>query len=348
MIWNFDRVMFLNRFIKQRYSVSFPYHSILCGNIRSIRNKLDEVKETVLVHNCNNNIFTESWLNSFCKDNITSINGYNQFRLDREQKHALFHNTMNNIDFAEETVIIDGLSLQLRFATLPATLTSAYDYCFPPRKIKIYNNIPWITNSIRQMMKSRDNACRRGNAAVFEHYRKKVKEAILRAKAKYCASINNLSSKSEWKKVKSILNLEKRHTSTTDVSADSILSFFTSIKSHENSILFNDLLQAPDDKMIITYNEVLNAMNLCKKGGGVPFVPSWIIREYQDILAEPLRVIFQASIDMGIIPKSMKVAKITPIPKVKNPTCVSDYRPITCTSPFSKILERIVHTSDYK
>ena len=84
-------------------------------------------------------------------------------------------------------------------------------------------------------------------------------------------------------------------------------------------------------------------MNLCKKGGGVPIVPSWVIREYQDILAKPLRVIFQASIDMGIIPKSMKVAKITPIPKVKNPTSVSDYRPINCTSPFLKILERIVH-----
>ena len=100
---------------------------------------------------------------------------------------ALFHNTMNNIDFVEETVITDGLSLHLIFDTLLATLTSAYDYCFPLRKIKIYNNIPWITNSIRQMMKLRDNACRRGNAAVFKHYRKKVKEAILRAKAKYCA-----------------------------------------------------------------------------------------------------------------------------------------------------------------
>ena len=87
-VWNFDRQRFLNRFTKQRYSVSFPYHSILCGNIRSIRNKLDEVKETVLVHNCDINVFTESWLNSFCKDNITSINGYNQFRLDREQKHG--------------------------------------------------------------------------------------------------------------------------------------------------------------------------------------------------------------------------------------------------------------------
>ena len=51
---------------------------------------------------------------------------------------ALFHNTMKNIDFVEETVITDGLSLHLIFDTLLATLTSAYDYCFPLRKIKIY------------------------------------------------------------------------------------------------------------------------------------------------------------------------------------------------------------------
>ena len=60
-------------------------------------------------------------------------------------------------------------------------------------------------------------------------------------------------------------------------------------------------------------------------------------------LCEPLKYLFNLSIEKGIFPGDLKIAKATPIYKADNKSDLSNYRPISVLSCFSKILERLMY-----
>ena len=57
----------------------------------------------------------------------------------------------------------------------------------------------------------------------------------------------------------------------------------------------------------------------------------------------PLKYIFNLSLENGIFPEKMKVAKVTRLFKNSDPENITNYRPISVLSCFSKVLERIMH-----
>ncbi len=71
-------------------------------------------------------------------------------------------------------------------------------------------------------------------------------------------------------------------------------------------------------------------------------ISSNFIRKIATPISEPLLYIFQKSFESGTIPSQLKVAKIIPILKSKDPTLLDNYRPIALLSTFSKILEKLM------
>ena len=57
--------------------------------------------------------------------------------------------------------------------------------------------------------------------------------------------------------------------------------------------------------------------------------------------------VFKVSIEQGIFPDSLKLAKVTPIFKSGDKYNVSNYRPISILPVFSKVLERIMYNRVY-
>ena len=57
----------------------------------------------------------------------------------------------------------------------------------------------------------------------------------------------------------------------------------------------------------------------------------------------PLTHIFNLSLSAGVYPHSFKLAKVVPIHKKDDPAYISNYRPISLLTSFSKILEKIVY-----
>ena len=57
--------------------------------------------------------------------------------------------------------------------------------------------------------------------------------------------------------------------------------------------------------------------------------------------------IFNDSLLLGIFPQSMKIAKVTPFYKSGKKNLMTNYRPISVLSCFSKILERIMYNRLY-
>ena len=60
-------------------------------------------------------------------------------------------------------------------------------------------------------------------------------------------------------------------------------------------------------------------------------------------IAYPISVIINKSIQTGIVPDSMKIAKVIPIYKAKEKDNFSNYRPISLLTSMSKITEKIIH-----
>ena len=68
-----------------------------------------------------------------------------------------------------------------------------------------------------------------------------------------------------------------------------------------------------------------------------------IIKKCFGVLCEPLIYLFQLSLENGVFPDDLKIAKVTPIYKAGDNGDISNYRPISVLPCFSKILERLMY-----
>ena len=70
-----------------------------------------------------------------------------------------------------------------------------------------------------------------------------------------------------------------------------------------------------------------------------------ILRELQDILAPTLEIIFNHSLNTGIVPSDWKMANITPLIKKGDRSQPNNYQPISLTSIVSKLFEHILSSN---
>ena len=78
------------------------------------------------------------------------------------------------------------------------------------------------------------------------------------------------------------------------------------------------------------------------KAAGFDDLSSNIIIDAYDSLKNILFHVFKVSMQQGIFPDSLKIAKVTPTFTSSGKNNVRNYRPISVLPVFSKVLERIV------
>ena len=79
------------------------------------------------------------------------------------------------------------------------------------------------------------------------------------------------------------------------------------------------------------------------KAAGPDNIPITVVRDVGDLVAKPLAMIFNSSLENCIFPDSWKLARVTPIFKSGVKKDVNSYRPTSVISVSSRILESIVH-----
>ena len=78
--------------------------------------------------------------------------------------------------------------------------------------------------------------------------------------------------------------------------------------------------------------------------------PGWdeisanVIINAADILSKPLTFLYNLSLQSGIFPSELKLAKVIPIHKGDSKHLLNDYRPVSVLPVLSKILEKIVYS----
>ena len=83
------------------------------------------------------------------------------------------------------------------------------------------------------------------------------------------------------------------------------------------------------------------------KAVGFDNLSSNIIIDAYDSLKNIVFPVFKVSIQQGIFPGSLKIARVTPIFKSADKDNVSNYRPISIFPVFSKVLERTMYNRVY-
>ena len=97
----------------------------------------------------------------------------------------------------------------------------------------------------------------------------------------------------------------------------------------------------------ITINELKEEFFSLKanKSAGYQEVSSNIVKDCFSELNCPLKYLFGKSVQKGVFPDALKIARVTSLFKGGEHIDISNYRPISC---FSKILERIIDNRLYK
>ena len=95
--------------------------------------------------------------------------------------------------------------------------------------------------------------------------------------------------------------------------------------------------------------EILNIVKSLKSSysTGHDEISTHLLKQIIHSILTPLVHIFNLSLTGGIVPTLLKTAKVIPIFKKEDPACITNYRPISLLSSFSKILERIVYNRIY-
>ena len=90
--------------------------------------------------------------------------------------------------------------------------------------------------------------------------------------------------------------------------------------------------------------EVINIVSALqnKQSFGFDCIPVNIMKSSISYIAEPIAVIINSSLDTGVFPDILKVAKVCPIFKSGDKSDFQNYRPISVLPSFSKIFEKVV------
>ena len=121
----------------------------------------------------------------------------------------------------------------------------------------------------------------------------------------------------------------------------------------ESQTKFNQYLnphQAFMGEANITDDELKEALRSLKlnKSPGYDNIFSNVVNENSDIFFTSLKYIFNLSLQQGIFPENLKIAKVSPVYKKDEEFLLTNYRPMSVLLCFSKLLERIMYNRLFK
>ena len=209
---------------------------------------------------------------------------------------------------------------------------------------------------------------------IYKSFRNKCTKAIQKTKqqyfqSKFCAVTGN--SKATWKEINTVLNRTKIKKNipskivndNNDIShpremANEFNKYFISIGPNLQKKLddphdtcnkhFSKYLSNPCSSSIffqpIVESEIISIVDKFKNdtSSGFDHIDVKVVKKVIPFICKPLSQIFNMSMSTGLVPDNLKVAKVIPVFKSGSKECMSNYRPISVLTVFSKIIEKCV------
>ena len=245
----------------------------------------------------------------------------------------------------------------------------------------------WITRGIINSIKFRDKLYQRlkktppTNAMYvtlktnLQTYNRILKQNIRNAKVSYYKSNfekyrNDM--KSTWTMIKEIINkstTDSNHPVTfrindteqndPNVIADEFNKFFVEIgpklaSNMQTSLNFGDYLLRPPNTTFNFHNVNENTVSKIidrlkpKTSCGRDNMSNKLLKYVKSEITPYLTLFINQSINTGIFPSKLKLAKVLPIHKKDDKSCLENYRPISILPSVSKVFERVIHNQLYE
>ena len=204
----------------------------------------------------------------------------------------------------------------------------------------------------------------------FKIIRNKVRNKtrmIIRAEQNEIAKSSKTNPKKFWNYVKSktkssssIGDLKYKNTNGDECTAktnidksDAFCNYFSSVFTRENDDDFEKLecKQANEmpDIVFTVENIKLKLQNLnVNKSSGPDNIHPKILKEANDVLALPLKILFETSFNQKMLPQDWRSANISAILKKGSKLDVSNYRPVSLTCICCKIMESVLRDEIFK
>lgn len=266
-------------------------------------------------------------------------------------------------------------SLETKFETFNQIFNYHIDTCCPIKQSKrppLTKKSNWLTKGIlvsRERLKFLSEVSRHTNniefQAYFKRYKKTYRKVIQAAKAyevsKAVMSSTNVS-KTAWNIINKNQNKPDQPRSIRIKIQDTLVSDPIKVAEDFNSYFGSVAFQIvpgplgvqtplhnkaePLASMALvpaSEDEVAKAIHQipAKKSNDFNFISPWLVKKcYKNILS-PLTKLINLSFQSGIIPAPFKIAKVIPIFKKGDPSCQSNYRPISILPALSKIFEKL-------
>ena len=244
------------------------------------------------------------------------------------------------------------------------------------KEMKRYKK-PWINNSILKKIDDRNalykNYLETGEYDILAQYRvlrNEINKDIRRSKQIYHKSkinqvrnnlkrlwkeINNIIGKSNYNSLPSIM----RDTKNKKVSNNfDIAQAFNTHYSKVAPNLLNDMKQGCNPLSYLNssqnsfyfkptdYLEVFKTINGLdeNKANGIYQFPTSVFKQVSDLISPSLAHIVNSSVQQGVFPDKLKIAKVTPLFKSGKKEEIQNYRPISILPLFDKVFEKIMHS----
>ena len=264
------------------------------------------------------------------------------------------------------SVVSEACNCEAKLVLFTDLIKIGLDHLMPVIHVRLHlNDPPWVTERFKNLIKLRQHAFHHGDMEQYRRYRNDVNRARKSLRSKYFASkVNNLKNTKPsqwWSAVKRIASMNPASSSESLLSnlqlgdsfdrlsdaelANAINAVFLEPTKHYQPLYAVPTVVGDSDVPLITEFDVLYALtNLNpRKAAGPDDIGNWLLREYAEILVQPITSILNASFREQRLPAPWKLADVVPLPKQKPVVDATKHlRPISLTPAISKVAEDFV------
>ena len=293
-----------------------------------------------------------------------------------DEKISNFRCKLENLDWSKLNLTYDANE---KFNEFHSVFSECYSTCFPVTVKKVNNRKAegkaWIQPWLQEACNRKNKLYARymkyptyENKVIYIKTKKWVEKRIRINKKKYYSNqISKYSdnSKKQWQIINNVISNVRSHvkiskitigektiTNSNDIS-ESFNNYFCSIaeklkntipastqshinylpKNHSNTIFLEPC----------TISEISTIINKLKNSATSDYNVK-VIKQVNTTISTILYGVINSSLAAGTFPDTLKIAKVIPIYKSGSRTDISNYRPISLLSLFSKVYEKIMYS----
>lgn len=292
-------------------------------------------------------------------------------------KRIINHNQMNErLSIALSTIPGDlNANDKLRMVISKFNEVQAASTKVVTVQAKVKGHCPWMTLDVWKMMKIKENLLKSSRRSpsdenlkeLLKHASKRLQQMKDRSKSDYYRRLlSHSSNQKSWQLMNELLGRKVKQRSAVSLKirdkeisdgvqvSKTFNDFFCSIgenlangiDSDKDIWKFNTMPRQLSSVFLrpATIEEVILLIKNLKtnKSAGPDNIPATTIKNHHLAFANILTNVFNEIIETGEFPECLKKARVVPIFKSGDPTCVNNYRPISVLPVMSKILEQMI------